>query len=81
MATVIRLRRPGKSSKKRHKYRVVVCDDSVDSKGKFIDEIGQYNPTGKEIVFKIDKTKYTSWIKKGAKPSDTVKSLVKKTKS
>jgi len=81
MATAIRLRRPGKSSKKRHKYRVVVCNDSVDSRGKFIEEIGYYNPTGKEIVFKIDKAKYDSWLKKGAKPSDTVKSLVKKTKS
>ena len=72
---VIRLSRVG--SKNNPKYRVNVADSRKAATGRFIEQIGHYDPL-KDKKLSIDKEKYESWIKKGAQPSQTVKSLYKK---
>jgi small subunit ribosomal protein S16 len=72
----IRLTRTGR--KNQPKYRVVVAEHSDPIKGKFIDILGYYIPITDPKEFSIDKEKYDTWIKKGALPSPTVESLVKK---
>ena len=76
MAVSIRLRREG--SKNRPYYRVVVADSRSPRDGKFIEIIGTYDPkqTGQNSSFNIERAEY--WISKGARPSDTVRSLIKK---
>ena len=76
MAVKIRLRRMG--MKKNPFYRVVVADSRSPRDGKFIEEIGTYNPMTDPAEFKIDADKAKTWIKNGAQPTDTVKSLLKK---
>ncbi|NLW25728.1 MAG: 30S ribosomal protein S16 [Clostridia bacterium] len=76
MATKIRLKRMG--AKKNPFYRIVVADSRSPRDGRFIDEIGIYNPTANPAVINIDQEKATKWLKTGAQPSDTVKSLFKK---
>lgn len=72
----IRLRRMG--MKKAPFYRVVVADSRYPRDGRFIEEIGYYNPTTNPAEVKIDAEKAAEWLKKGAQPTDTVKSLLKK---
>ncbi len=72
----IRLRRMG--MKKAPFYRVVVADSRYPRDGRFIEEIGYYNPQTNPAEVKIDAEKATEWLKKGAQPTDTVKSLLKK---
>ena len=74
MAVKIRFKRMG--SKKNPFYRVVVADSSSPRDGRFIEELGYYNPLTKET--KIDNEKAADWIKKGAQPTDTVRALLKK---
>ena len=81
MAVHIRLRRIGKNPKKRPYFRVTVFDDSRGRDSRFIEEIGFYDPTKTPSSIKINKERYEFWIKRGAKPSDTVKSLIKKIKT
>ena len=76
MAVKIRLRRMG--AKKAPFYRVVVADSRYPRDGRFIEEIGYYNPATNPAEVKIDTEKATEWLKKGAQPTDTVKSLLKK---
>ncbi|MBR6872784.1 MAG: 30S ribosomal protein S16 [Ruminococcus sp.] len=76
MAVKIRLRRMG--AKKAPFYRVVVADSRYPRDGRFIEEIGYYDPTKEPTVLKIDDEKVKSWIAKGAQPTDTVKALLKK---
>ncbi|MBR4555428.1 MAG: 30S ribosomal protein S16 [Ruminococcus sp.] len=76
MAVKIRLRRMG--AKKAPFYRVVVADSRYPRDGRFIEEIGYYDPTKDPVVLKIDDEKVKSWIAKGAQPTDTVKALLKK---
>ncbi len=76
MAVKIRLRRMG--AKKAPFYRVVVADSRAPRDGKFIEEIGYYNPITEPAEIKIDAEKAQKWLKDGAQPSDTVKSLLKK---
>ena len=76
MAVKIRLRRM--CMKKNPFYRVVVADSRYPRDGKFIEEIGTYNPLVNPAEFKIDAEKAKTWIKNGAQPTDTVKSLLKK---
>lgn len=76
MAVKIRLRRMG--AKKAPFYRVVVADSRFPRDGRFIEEIGYYDPTKEPAVINIDKDKANDWIKKGAQPTDTVKRLLKK---
>ena len=76
MAVKIRLRRMG--AKKAPFYRVVVADSRYPRDGRFIEEIGYYNPLENPPVIKIDGEKAKDWIQKGAQPTDTVKALLKK---
>ena len=72
----IRLTRMG--AKKAPFYRVVVADSRYPRDGRFIEEIGYYNPTTEPAEIKIDADKAKDWIVKGAQPTDTVKALLKK---
>ena len=76
MAVKIRLKRLG--AKKSPFYRVVVADERSPRDGKFIEEIGYYNPLTNPADIKIDAEKATKWIEQGAQPTETVKSLLKK---
>ena len=76
MAVKIRLRRMG--AKKAPFYRVVVADSRYPRDGRFIEEIGYYDPTKEPADVKIDAEKAQKWIKNGAQPTDTVKALLKK---
>jgi len=76
MAVKIRLRRMG--AKKAPFYRVVVADSRSPRDGKFIEEIGYYNPLTEPSEVKIDGDKAKEWMSNGAQPSDTVKRLMKK---
>jgi len=76
MAVKIRLRRMG--AKKAPFYRVVVADSRYPRDGRFIEEIGTYNPVTDPAQVNIDAEKAAKWLKNGAQPTDTVKSLLKK---
>ena len=76
MAVRIRLRRMG--AKKKPFYRVVVADNRSPRDGRFIEEIGYYNPLTEPAEIKIDADKAKDWLNRGAQPSDTVKALLKK---
>ena len=76
MAVKIRLRRMG--AKKAPFYRIVVADSRYPRDGRFIDEIGYYNPLTEPVDLKVDTEKVQKWISNGAQPTDTVKSLLKK---
>ena len=76
MAVKIRLRRMG--AKKAPFYRVVVADARYPRDGRFIEEIGYYNPMTEPATVKVDADKAKDWIAKGAQPTDTVKALLKK---
>lgn len=75
MAVKIRLRRIG--AKKAPFYRVVVADSRYPMDGRFIEEIGYYDPSKNPADVKIDAEKAKKWIANGAQPTDTVKSLLK----
>lgn len=76
MAVKIRLRRMG--AKKAPFYRIVVADSRYPRDGRFIEELGYYDPTKEPSVLKVDDEKVKSWIANGAQPTDTVKALLKK---
>ncbi len=76
MAVKIRLKRMG--AKKTPFYRVVVADSRYPRDGRFIEEIGTYNPLMNPSEFKVDAEKVQKWIKNGAQPTDTVRALLKK---
>ena len=76
MAVKIRLKRMG--MKKMPFYRVVVADERAPRDGRFIEEIGYYNPMTNPAEVKIDAEKAQKWIKNGAQPTDTVRALLKK---
>ena len=76
MAVKIRLRRMGQ--KKAPFYRVVVADSRSPRDGRFIEEIGYYNPMTNPAEVKIDPEKAKKWLTNGAQPTETVKSLLKK---
>lgn len=75
MAVKIRLTRMG--AKKRPYYRIVVADSRAPRDGRFIEQIGTYNPLTNPKTVTVDNEKALDWIKKGAKPSDTVNRLFK----
>ncbi len=72
----IRLKRMG--MKKHPFYRIVVADERSPRDGRFIEEIGYYNPMKQPAEIKLDKEKAIEWLKKGAQPTDTVRVLLKK---
>lgn len=76
MAVKIRLRRMG--AKKAPFYRIVVADSRYPRDGRFIEELGYYDPTKEPSVISVDAEKVDKWIKNGAQPTDTVKALLKK---
>ena len=75
MAVKIRLRRMG--AKKAHFYRVVVADSRYPRDGRFIEEIGTYNPMTDPATINIDAEAAKKWLNNGAQPTDTVKGLLK----
>jgi len=76
MAVKIRLRRMG--AKKAPFYRIVVADSRYPRDGRFIEELGYYNPLTDPAEVVVDSDKTLQWIKNGAQPTDTVKALLKK---
>jgi len=76
VAVKIRLKRVG--AKKSPSYRVVVADSRFPRDGRFIEEIGYYNPTTNPSTINVDREKAIKWLKNGAQPTDTVRSLLKK---
>ena len=76
MAVKIRLRRMG--AKKAPFYRVVVADSRYPRDGRFIEEIGFYDPTKEPNLIKLDADKAKAWLANGAQPTDTVRSILKK---
>ncbi|MEJ6950471.1 30S ribosomal protein S16 [Natronospora cellulosivora (SeqCode)] len=76
MSVKIRMKRMG--SKRNAFYRLVVADSRKPRDGRFIEEVGYYNPTTEPATVKINEEKALKWLKDGALPSDTVKSLLKK---
>ncbi len=76
MAVKIRLRRVGR--KKIPTYRVVVADIRSPRDGRFLEIVGQYNPVSNPPVININMDKVNAWIKKGAKPTEKVRSLINK---
>jgi len=76
MAVKIRLRRMG--AKKAPYYRIVVADSRYPRDGRFIEEIGHYNPISDPPEIKVDAEKAKKWLTNGAQPTETVKSLLKK---
>lgn len=72
----IRLRRLG--AKKNPYYRIVVADSRFPRDGRFIEELGTYNPLTQPSEVKVDADRVKDWIAKGAQPTDTVKALLKK---
>ena len=76
MAVKIRLKRMG--ANKKPFYRIVVADSRAPRDGKFIEEIGYFNPMTEPNQFKIDAEKAKQWLGTGAQPTDTVRALLKK---
>jgi small subunit ribosomal protein S16 len=74
----IRLRKPGKSVKRRYHFKIVVAEARSKRDSKFVDQVGWYDPS--RDLLKIDVDKYKDWVKKGAHPTETVASLFKKYK-
>ncbi len=72
----IRLRRMG--AKKAPYYRIVVADSRYPRDGRFIEEIGSYDPTVNPAALKVDNDRAQAWIKTGAQPTETVRDLLKK---
>jgi len=72
----IRLRRMGK--KKAPFYRIVVADSRYPRDGRFIEELGYFDPMKEPVDIKVDADKAKDWLAKGAQPTETVKSLLKK---
>lgn len=76
MSVKIRLKRMG--MKKMPFYRVVVADERAPRDGRFIEEIGYYNPMTEPATLKIDTESAKKWLKNGAQPTDTARTLLKK---
>lgn len=72
----IRLRRMG--AKKAPFYRIVVADSRSPRDGRFVEELGYYDPMKNPVVIKIDEEKANKWLANGAQPTETVKSLLTK---
>lgn len=79
MAVAIRLRREG--SKGRPFYRIVAADSRHRRDGRFLEVLGTYDPMKEKDNCKLDLEKADEWIRKGAQPSDTVRSLIKKARA
>lgn len=78
MAVKIRLARHG--AKKRPYYRIVVADARAPRDGRFIEEVGRYNPVAQPKLIQFDMEKVEKWLANGAQPTDTVKKLLEVSK-
>lgn len=76
MSVKIRMRRMG--SKRKPFYHIVVADSRMPRDGRFIEEVGYYNPLTNPDEVKLEEDKIFEWLEKGAQPSDTVRSLLSK---
>jgi len=76
MAVRIRLKRMG--AKKRPFYRLVVADSRAARDGRFIDQLGHYNPIAEPAQIVVDEERALEWLRKGAQPSDTARALLQK---
>jgi small subunit ribosomal protein S16 len=76
MSVTIRMSRHG--AKKKPFYRIVVSDRRFPRDGRYIEQVGTYDPRAKTGAIKLDRGKIDAWIKKGAKPSQTVSELIDK---
>ena len=76
MAVVIRLKTVG--TKKKIKHRIVVTDSKFPRDGRFIEEVGFWDPSKEPPIVSVKAERVTHWVKQGAKPSETVKSVLKK---
>jgi small subunit ribosomal protein S16 len=79
MSVTIRMSRHG--TKKRPFYRIVVTDRRFPRDGRYIEQVGTYDPSAATGGLKLNRDKVETWIKKGAKPSQTVSELIKKQKT
>lgn len=79
MSVKIRLSRHG--GRKKPYYRIVVTDSRSPRDGKFIEQVGSYDPKSVSGAVKIDREKMEKWLKRGARPSQTVSELIKQEKS
>ncbi len=75
MAVKIRLARAG--AKKRPFYQIVIADERCRRDGRFIENVGTYDPTKNPAVVKLEEGKTLEWLSKGAQPTDTVKQILK----
>ena len=80
MEVRIRLQKAGKASNKAYNYRIVALPKKEGRDGRTLDILGYYDPAKKPAAYSIDKEKINAWVAKGAQLSDTVKSLMKKSK-
>ena len=78
MAVKIRLRRMG--AKKAPFYRIVVADSRFPRDGRFIEEVGYYDPMTEPATIKVDLEKVDRWLSNGAQPTDTVRSIINKSR-
>ena len=76
MAVVIRLKTVG--TKKKIKHRIVVTDSKFPRDGRFIEEVGYWDPSKEPPIVNVKAERVMYWVKQGAKPSETVKSILKK---
>lgn len=76
MSTKIRLQRHG--AKKRPFYQVVIADERSRRDGRFIENVGYYDPTKNPVILKLNVEKVIAWLDKGAQPTDTVNQILKK---
>lgn len=80
MQVCIRLQRAGKGARKKYNYRLVAISKKAPREGRHLEIIGYYDPAKKPAGLSIDHDKLDKWVKNGAQMSDTVRSLVKKSK-
>ena len=80
MEVVIRLQKAGKTSNKRYNYRIVAMPKKTARQANSLDILGYYDPAKKPMLLSVNVDKINTWVSKGARLSDTVKSLVKKAK-
>ena len=76
MAVVIRMKRAG--AKKRPFFRVVVADSRYPRDGRYIEQLGYYDPLTDPATFKVDEGKFEQWIRRGARPSESVEVMMKR---
>ena len=78
MAVKIRLKKLSDTARKRYHFRIVVCNHTSGRDARSLEEIGYYNPAKKPPLLSIKKERLDFWLKRGARPTETVRNLIKK---